>query len=146
MAGLPFLRLPVPQNSSPDPVSYAALRGVLSAFSDGLATAEQSLGTVGDRPVALTLDLARIRLDLDGDGHGSEYETLMALFGAVAGPVRPGAEDGTLVVDFDTADAVWLRAYAHLLMGMADFLLGTVAARVVRHAHCSVFVTRKLEG
>ena len=30
--------------------------------------------------------------------------------------------------------------------GMADFLLGTVAARVVRHAHCSVFVTRKLEG
>ncbi len=30
--------------------------------------------------------------------------------------------------------------------GVADFLLGTVAARVVRHAHCSVFVTRKLDG
>ena len=30
--------------------------------------------------------------------------------------------------------------------GVADYLLGTVAARVVRHAHCSVFVTRNLAG
>ena len=30
--------------------------------------------------------------------------------------------------------------------GVGDFLLGSVAARVVRHAHCSVFVTRKLDG
>lgn len=29
--------------------------------------------------------------------------------------------------------------------GMADYFLGSVAARVVRHAHCSVLVTRKLE-
>jgi nucleotide-binding universal stress UspA family protein len=30
--------------------------------------------------------------------------------------------------------------------GLADYLLGSVAARVVRHAHCSVLVARKLEG
>lgn len=30
--------------------------------------------------------------------------------------------------------------------GLAQFLLGSVAARVVRHAHCSVLVARKLEG
>ena len=29
--------------------------------------------------------------------------------------------------------------------GLADYLLGSVAARVVRHAHCSVFVARKLQ-
>ena len=29
--------------------------------------------------------------------------------------------------------------------GLVDYLLGSVAARVVRHAHCSVLVTRKLE-
>ena len=29
--------------------------------------------------------------------------------------------------------------------GLADYLLGSVAARVVRHAHCSVLVTRELE-
>lgn len=28
--------------------------------------------------------------------------------------------------------------------GMADYLLGSVAAKVVRHSHCSVFVTRNL--
>ncbi len=30
--------------------------------------------------------------------------------------------------------------------GLADYLLGSVASRVVRHAHCSVLVARKLEG
>lgn len=123
MAGLPFLRLPVPPNPSPEPVSYQALRQVLRDFSDGLAAAEQSLAAVGDGPVALELDLEQIRLDLDGNGTSAEGESLMGIFRAVAGPVRPGAGDGTLVVDFDTADAVWLRAYTHLLMGMADFLL-----------------------
>ncbi len=30
--------------------------------------------------------------------------------------------------------------------GIADYFLGSVAARVVRHAHCSVLVARKLKG
>ena len=30
--------------------------------------------------------------------------------------------------------------------GFADYFLGSVAARVVRHAHCSVLVARKLES
>lgn len=29
---------------------------------------------------------------------------------------------------------------------LTDYLLGSVAARVVRHAHCSVLVTRRLQG
>ena len=28
---------------------------------------------------------------------------------------------------------------------LSDYLLGSVAARVVRHAHCSVLVARKLD-
>jgi len=30
--------------------------------------------------------------------------------------------------------------------GLADYLLGSVASRVVRHAHCSVLVARKMAG
>jgi nucleotide-binding universal stress UspA family protein len=30
--------------------------------------------------------------------------------------------------------------------GLADYFLGSVAARVVRHAHCSVLVARELEN
>jgi nucleotide-binding universal stress UspA family protein len=30
--------------------------------------------------------------------------------------------------------------------GLADYFLGSVAARVVRHAHCSVLVVRRPEG
>jgi nucleotide-binding universal stress UspA family protein len=40
------------------------------------------------------------------------------------------------------ADAIVIASHDP---GIADYLLGSVAARVVRHAHCSVFVARKLQ-
>jgi nucleotide-binding universal stress UspA family protein len=41
------------------------------------------------------------------------------------------------------ADAIVIASHDP---GLSDFLLGSVAARVVRHAHCSVLVARKLES
>jgi hypothetical protein len=123
LAGLPFLRLPVPENPAPDPVSYEALRAVLRAFGDDLAGAEAVLAKAGTRPVELPLDLARIRLDLDGDGEASESEHLLTIFKAVAGRVRPGPGPEPFLVDFDASDAAWLQAYTHLLMAMIDFPL-----------------------
>jgi hypothetical protein len=73
--------------------------------------------------VELPLDLARIRLDLNGDGEASESEHLLTIFEAVAGPVRPGPGPKPFLVDFDASDAVWLQAYTHLLMAMVDFPL-----------------------
>ena len=123
LTGMPFLRLPVPSNPNPEPVTYEKLRGVLRDFSDSLAVAEATLGKVGEQVVVLELDLMKIRLDLDGDGVSRRGESLMAIFGVVAGATQPQSADGTVIVDFDSSDAVWLRAYTHLLMGMTDFLL-----------------------
>ena len=123
LAGFPFLRLPVPENPAPDPVSYEALREMLRAFGDDLAEAEAVLAKAGTRTVELPLDLARIRLDLDGDGEASESEYLLMIFEAVAGPVRVVSGPEPFLVDFDASDAAWLQAYTHLLMAMVDFPL-----------------------
>ena len=122
LAGLPVLHLPVPPNPAPEPISYADLRAMLGRFASDLAEAERVLAGIGDRPVALPIDLMRVRLDAT-DGPGGEVD-LFALFLAVAGPVtlREDIEE-PLRFRFDDADAAWLRAYAHLLMGLADFML-----------------------
>ncbi len=122
LSGLPILRLPVLPNASPQPVSYADLRAMLERFGADLAVAEQALAAVGDRPVALPLDLMRVRLDAS-DGDGGEVN-LFAVFLAVAGPVslRDDIEE-PLRFRFDAADVAWLRGYAHLLMALTDFLL-----------------------
>ena len=44
---------------------------------------------VGDKPVALPLDLAKVRLDLDGDGKASDYETLGVMMAAAWQEHRP---------------------------------------------------------
>lgn len=41
------------------------------------------------------------------------------------------------------ADAIVIASHEP---GLTDYLLGSVAAHVVRHAHCSVVVARKLEN
>ena len=55
---------------------------------------------------------------------------------------QPSARD---ILDFANEAGVDLIVIASHDPGLADYLLGSVAARVVRHAHCSVFVTRNLE-
>ncbi len=120
LLNLPFLRLPVPPNSSPEPVTYEALRGILDRFVADMTVAEATLSGVSDTDFDLSLDLAQIRLDFNGDGNADENEFLLGAFYAVTGPV--GADSG-FRVDFDQSDAPWLQGYSHLLMAMAEFPL-----------------------
>lgn len=125
MGGLPFLRLPIPANADPEPVTYEALRQVLEDFATEVQAAEQALGTVDGAAVALPLNVGRVRLDLDGDGSGSEGEALWQTIQVITGIANLGdLEIAGLETDFDGSDVLWLRAYCHLLMAMADFPLG----------------------
>lgn len=121
LSGLPFLRLPVPPNPEPEQVTYEGLRAVLYRFVEDLSVAEATLAGIPDVAVDLPLDPALIRLDLNGDGTGSEDERLLRLFAAVSGGGGAGLE--TLPVDLDESDVPWLQAYCHLLMAMAEFPL-----------------------
>jgi hypothetical protein len=121
---LPFLRLPVPPNAAPQPLTYEGFRAILAQFVDDLAIAEVTLAQMPTGAVDLPLNLANIRLDLDGDGIGSENEALWRIFSAVAGAGwLEDTPEADLPADFDAADAPWLRAYCHLLSALAEVLL-----------------------
>lgn len=117
--GLPILRLPVPPNPKPEPLDYAKFRAIFAALVSDLAAAEAELEEVGDVPVKLPLDVLRLRLDMDGDGKASDYESVAAIIGDLNRSQGPAAAS----VAFDTADVYWLRGYGHFLMGFSQFLL-----------------------
>lgn len=120
--GFPILRMPVPPNAKPEKLDYAGFRAILAKLVDELAAAEKDLAQVGDKPVALPLDLARIRLDLDADGKASDYETLGVMMAGMAGTSAIPAA-APLAVDFDTADIYWLRGYSSFIAAFAQLLL-----------------------
>jgi hypothetical protein len=117
---LPFLRLPVPPNPNPEPVSHAGLRTLLAGFVDDLGRAGATLGAVPEGPVALPLDLALLRLDLDGDGVGTEAEGVVAILSRLSGLAPPGP---SMPIRFDEGDVPWLQGYTHLLSAVADVVL-----------------------
>lgn len=119
----PLLRMPVPKNPSPEPLTYDALRGYFSTLSADLDAAERTLAEVGGQTVKLPLATGRIRIDINGDGVAAENEQLIALAFGDAAPAEFRAQNEAFVVAFDTADVYWLRGYSNLLAGVADFWL-----------------------
>ncbi len=118
---VPFLRLPVPENNDPTPISYAALRRVLERFADDLGKAEATLADVTDDGVQLPLRLADVTMDLDGDGKPTDklLPQLKKLLGVARFEFLEKNAD--FRVTFDRGDVAWLRAYCHLLSAMVDF-------------------------
>jgi hypothetical protein len=120
---VPFLRLPVPKNPDPAPISYAAFRRLLDDFRRDLSAAEATLAGVTDDGVKLPLRLAAVRLDLVGDGKPTDrfIDILTRVMQRQRFDFLKSNPD--FLVCFDRGDVAWLRAYCHLLMGMLDFYL-----------------------
>ena len=117
---LPILRMPVPDNPNPEKLDYAKLRAVYVRFLADLAKAEGTLARIpatGD--VKFVLDLAKVRLDLNGDGRADDNETLGVILAALG--VRGNLESWE--VAFDRADGTWLRGYTHVLSSFLEFVL-----------------------
>ncbi len=124
MSGLPFLRIPIPENPNPEKVTYEGLRGVLRALIVDLETAERTLSSVKNQAIDFPLNIGYIHLDLNGDGAASGDEALWRIFKRVAGlPWLNEEEAAKFQTDFDKSDVPWLRAYSHLLMAIAEFPL-----------------------
>lgn len=130
--GVPFLRIPIPANPEPEPVTYEGLRAALADFTADLAVAEATLAAVPSTDFDLPLRVPAIRLDFDGDGAGSEAESIAAVFIAVTGGsfaadavewAGDAAAGNTEPMGLDQSDVPWLQAYSHLLTALADFPL-----------------------
>jgi uncharacterized protein (TIGR03000 family) len=121
---LPFLRLPVPPNPDPMPLTYSQAREVVQKFIDDLAQAEATLAEVRDEQVKLAIHFGEIRLDFDSDGRATEAETLWRIYAKIAGrPNISPADAGKFVICFDLGDVYWLRGYCHLLMALGEVVL-----------------------
>ena len=74
-----------------------------------------------------------------------EIAATQGLAGAAEIVVREG-HPSTEILEYAKEIGAGMIVVASHDPGLADYLLGSVASRVVRHAHCSVLVARKLEG
>lgn len=113
---LPFFRLPVERNPTPEPLDYQGARAILIRFAERLAVADAAFAGVDDPAVEIRLRPALIRFDSDGDGVLSEADRFGPVYGQYT--LRRGDPQGR--VDFDASDAPWFRGYCHLLSAIAE--------------------------
>ncbi|TIS62172.1 MAG: hypothetical protein E5W93_05285 [Mesorhizobium sp.] len=122
---LPLMRLPVPDNPNPEPLTYEQFRAILVAFRDRL---EKSAATVGSVPagadIGMAVDLTHAGIDLNEDGNIAPDESIAAIMASLSrGSVDTGDAAPQLTFRFDRADGYWLQGYAEFLMAQADFWL-----------------------
>ncbi len=118
---VPLMRLPVPENPTPEELSYQQWRSVLEALDSGLGEAIAMLEALpAESDAAFEVDLRTMRFDMNGDGDLAENESIGAILAAFANPGgrRNTLTDGDVpppVFRFDRADAYWLQGYANFL-------------------------------
>jgi len=139
----PFLRLPVPKNPEPAPVTYTAFRRVLDDFVRDLTAVEETLAGIRDDGVKLPLRLADIRLDLAGTGKPTDrfLDVMKKVMRQQQFDFLKANSD--FLVGFDRGDVAWLRAYCHLLTGMLDFYLAFDTEQIFNLSSDDVFAKPK---
>ena len=78
---------------------------------------------MGKSEVEITVDLAKVRFDADGNGTVGEDEKLIAVIARIFGIDTADMQQGPIVIAFDRGDASWLRGYSNVLLAFTEFLL-----------------------
>lgn len=127
MGQIPFLRLPVPSNPDPKPVSLDDVRDMIQAFIDDLDEVEKTLSKVGSDSVKLPIRIMQVKLDFDGNGKISDKENLGPVLMQYLGGRQPNngqlKEMMAKSINFDRADVDWLKGYCCLLRSMGEVFL-----------------------
>jgi hypothetical protein len=141
---LPFLRLPVPLNPKPEPLTNEAFRKIIVQLTEDLAQADQTLAAIESADVKLTLHLGMYRLDFDGDGEATDQETLWKVFGRITGRNVNESTASSFVMALDKGDVHWLRGYCHLLSGLCEMGLAYDTRELHDHSARLFFPTAKV--
>ncbi|MER8660101.1 hypothetical protein NKH34_03055 [Mesorhizobium sp. M1148] len=122
---LPLMRLPVPDNPNPEPLTYEQFRAILVAFRDRLERSAATLGSVpAGAAIGMVVDLTHAGIDLNEDGSITPDESIAAVMAALSrGGISSDGAAPSLTFRFDRADGFWLQGYAEFLMAQADFWL-----------------------
>ncbi|TIX45148.1 MAG: hypothetical protein E5V33_32920, partial [Mesorhizobium sp.] len=77
---LPLMRLPVPDNPNPEPLTYEEFRAILVAFRDRLQKSAAMLGSVpAEADIGMAIDLTRLGIDLNEDGNIAPDESAASI-------------------------------------------------------------------
>lgn len=117
---IPFLRMPVPVNPRPEPISYDQARAIYVRFLADLAAVEAHLARQPAGEAKVRVDIAAIQLDFNANGRADPEERLSHV---VQGLMRVSGRAEPFPVAFDAADAIWLRGYTHVLSAVLQFAL-----------------------
>jgi len=121
---MPFLRLPIPPNPNPEPISYEQMRKIYETWLNDLTRAEATLAKVKDNDVKLPLHMGLLRFDFNGDGIVDEEEAFWKIYARVSRNKQiTAAAVERFAISFDKADVHWLRGYCHLLSAFTEFIL-----------------------
>ncbi len=114
-----FLRIHARENPEPNAITYEKFRGLLDDARRGLIGIDATLAGITDDNVKLPLRLAKIKLDLDGDGNATDdFSTILLKF--LGGRAEFLAKNPDFLVHFDRGDVAWLRSYCHVAAGAID--------------------------
>ena len=128
IAILPGMRNELPAN--PDgKFDPAFLEISLNAALIQLAKAETSLASATGKEFAVDFPLTAVWFDINANGQREDWESGLAIMAALN--AEADAEfDG--IIRFDSADAHWLKAYVHVMSGMAELTLATDPTPAIR--------------
>lgn len=137
LTGIPFLRLPIPENPSPDPFDPIVIEEMFSQIINDMEGALTTLDHISDDDaVSVHFDTSDLWFDIDANGQRDVGEEVFGVLATMLGVQTEIASP--LVIQFDTADAAWLSAYAHLLSGVSEVVLAFQPAEPVRAVLASV--------
>lgn len=121
---MPLMRLPVPPNPNPEPLTYEGFRAILAQFQADMTGAAASLAEVpAGEDFGVNVDLTKLGLDLDSNGGIGPEESIAGILQQMSGPMAEPPSAGAMSFRFDRADGIWLQGYANFLAAQADFWL-----------------------
>ncbi|MBW4615790.1 MAG: hypothetical protein KME21_21420 [Desmonostoc vinosum HA7617-LM4] len=119
----PILRLPVPENPKPQPVTYKDARNILQDLLNDLTQVKNTLEPIKDNQVKLSLRLGLTRMDFNADGKLEENETFWKTFSLLTGIQATEKAAQNFAITFDAGDVIWLKGYCNLLSAMTQVVL-----------------------
>lgn len=109
----------LPQNPSPEPISYADVRKIIQAWVNDIKRAEKTLSEIKDPNVKLPLHVGLIKVDLAGLG-----KPVDGFFFLGPDPTPEAKQKvSEFVICFDRGDVDWLAGYCNFLCACGEVML-----------------------
>ncbi len=119
---VPIPLIPISKNENPQIVRPEDLARLVQNWHDALDKTAKTLADMNGEDFKVRLNLGRVALDINCDGHVDENENLLQLCSLWFGSAEGAGPTADFSINCDLADALWLRGYCHLLMGLQDIL------------------------